>query len=178
MFLLNLSFSLPSSIHVHVCLSICLCLNIHVPVCTCVCVCVCVGPMCGSCILAVRPEPPPPPPPLQGSHHHGKTWKTWKMDKMNSMLEKIMEFDILKKNLEKSWNFKNLDHGKSWNFEKSNIRACVASKQHFLCKFVYDWKIKVGKMPANKHICHASGIYREIPGNNGKYWQISGFQLD
>ena len=22
-------------------------------------------------------------------------------------------------------------------------------------------------MPANKHICHASGIYREIPGNNG-----------
>ena len=27
---------------------------------------------------------------------------------------------------------------------------------------------KVGKMPANKHICHASGIYREIPGNNGK----------
>ena len=31
---------------------------------------------------------------------------------------------------------------------------------------------KVGKMQANKHICHASGIYREIPGNNGKYWQI------
>ena len=27
---------------------------------------------------------------------------------------------------------------------------------------------KVGKMPANKHICHASGIYGEIPGNNGK----------
>ena len=27
---------------------------------------------------------------------------------------------------------------------------------------------KVGKMPANKHICHASGIYREIPENNGK----------
>ena len=24
-------------------------------------------------------------------------------------------------------------------------------------------------MPANKHICHASGIYREIPGNTGKY---------
>ena len=31
---------------------------------------------------------------------------------------------------------------------------------------------KVGKMPANKHICHASGIYREIMENNGKYWQI------
>ena len=30
-------------------------------------------------------------------------------------------------------------------------------------------KSKVGKMPANKHICHASGIYR---GNTGKYWQI------
>ena len=33
----------------------------------------------------------------------------------------------------------------------------------------------VGKMPANKHICHASGIYRkyrEIMANNGKYWQI------
>ena len=52
----------------------------------------------------------------QGSHHHGKTWK---MDKMNSMHRKIMEFDILKKNLEKSWNFQNLDRGKSWDFEKS-----------------------------------------------------------
>ena len=31
---------------------------------------------------------------------------------------------------------------------------------------------KVGKMLANKHICHASGIYREISANNGKYWQI------
>ena len=31
---------------------------------------------------------------------------------------------------------------------------------------------KVGKMPANKHICHASGIYREIPGINGKKWKI------
>ena len=31
---------------------------------------------------------------------------------------------------------------------------------------------KVGKMPANKHICHASGIYREIMANKGKYWQI------
>ena len=29
------------------------------------------------------------------------------------------------------------------------------------------WADKVGKMPANKHICHASGIYLEIPGNNG-----------
>ena len=29
--------------------------------------------------------------------------------------------------------------------------------------------IKVGKMPANKHICHASGIY---PENTGKYWEI------
>ena len=38
----------------------------------------------------------------QGSHHHGKTWK---MDEMNSMHGKIMEFDVLKKNLEKSWNF-------------------------------------------------------------------------
>ena len=28
---------------------------------------------------------------------------------------------------------------------------------------------KVGKMPANKHVCHASGIYREIMGNTGKY---------
>ena len=27
---------------------------------------------------------------------------------------------------------------------------------------------KVGKMPVNKHIFHASGIYGEIPGNNGK----------
>ena len=43
--------------------------------------------------------------------------------------------------------------------------------------FLLRWSIprllnKVGKMPANKHICHASGIYREISGNNGKYWQI------
>ena len=44
---------------------------------------------------------------------------SWKMDKMNSMHGKIMEFDILKKNLEKSWNLKKLDHGKLWNFEKS-----------------------------------------------------------
>ena len=28
--------------------------------------------------------------------------------------------------------------------------------------------LKVDKMPANKHICHASGIYRDIPGNTGK----------
>ena len=33
-------------------------------------------------------------------------------------------------------------------------------------------------MPANKHICHAGGIYREIPGNNGKYYlQPSTFRL-
>ena len=36
-------------------------------------------------------------------------------------------------------------------------------------------------MPANKHICHASGIYREIPGimgNTGKYdLQPSSFRL-
>ena len=31
---------------------------------------------------------------------------------------------------------------------------------------------KVDKMPANKHICHASGIYWEILAYNGKYWQI------
>ena len=31
---------------------------------------------------------------------------------------------------------------------------------------------KVGKMPANKHICHASGIYQEILRNNGKKWEI------
>ena len=24
-------------------------------------------------------------------------------------------------------------------------------------------------MPANKYICHASGIYQEIQGNTGKY---------
>ena len=36
-----------------------------------------------------------------------------------SMHGKIMEFDILKKNLENSWNFKNLVHGKSLYFEKS-----------------------------------------------------------
>ena len=29
-----------------------------------------------------------------------------------------MEFDILKKGLEKSWNFTTFVHGKSWNFEK------------------------------------------------------------
>ena len=38
-----------------------------------------------------------------------------------------------------------------------------------LCIF---WRIKVGKMPANKHICHASGIYQELLANTGKYWQI------
>ena len=86
----KLSFSLPS-IHVYVCPSVCLmCLSINAYVCMCVCVCVrvcacvcvracvracararvraCVrvrvriGPMCGSCILAVGPGPPPPPP--------------------------------------------------------------------------------------------------------------------
>ena len=31
---------------------------------------------------------------------------------------------------------------------------------------------KVGKMPANKHICHASGIYQEIQGNTGNQWEI------
>ena len=40
---------------------------------------------------------------------------------------------------------------------------------------------KVGKMPANKHICHAGGIYREIlanNGNTGKYdLQPSTFRL-
>ena len=33
-------------------------------------------------------------------------------------------------------------------------------------------------MPANKHICHASGIYREIMENSGKYGlQPSTFRL-
>ena len=33
-------------------------------------------------------------------------------------------------------------------------------------------------MPANKHICHASGIYREIMDNTGKYdLQASTFRL-
>ena len=33
-------------------------------------------------------------------------------------------------------------------------------------------------MPANKHICHPSGIYREIMGNTGKYdLQPSTFRL-
>ena len=27
-------------------------------------------------------------------------------------------------------------------------------------------------MPANKHFCHASGIYREVSGNTGKYREI------
>ena len=30
---------------------------------------------------------------------------------------------------------------------------------------------KVGKVPAKKYICHASGIYQEIPENTGKYLQ-------
>ena len=34
--------------------------------------------------------------------------------------------------------------------------------------FSFVLSFKVGKMPANKHICHASGIYLEIPGNTGK----------
>ena len=33
-------------------------------------------------------------------------------------------------------------------------------------------KDKDGKMPANKHICHASGFYQEMMANSGKYWQI------
>ena len=33
-------------------------------------------------------------------------------------------------------------------------------------------------MPANKHICHVSGIYREIMENTGKYdKQLSTFRL-
>ena len=28
------------------------------------------------------------------------------------------------------------------------------------------------QMLANKHNCHASGIYWEIQGNTGKYWEI------
>ena len=48
----------------------------------------------------------------QGSLHHGKAWK---MDKMNSMIGKIMEFDILKKTLE--------NHGISniWIMENQGI---------------------------------------------------------
>ena len=38
-----------------------------------------------------------------------------------------------------------------------------------LIKQSFKVKTKVGKMPANKHICHASGIYQEIMANNGKY---------
>ena len=39
-------------------------------------------------------------------------------------------------------------------------------------------RCKVGKMPSNKHICHASGIYREIMENTGKYdLQSSTFKL-
>ena len=30
----------------------------------------------------------------------------------------------------------------------------------------------VGKMPANKHIWQASGIYQEIQGNTGNQWEI------
>ena len=37
---------------------------------------------------------------------------------------------------------------------------------------------KVGKMPASKHICHASGIYQEIMENTGQYdLQPSTFRL-
>ena len=45
-------------------------------------------------------------------------------------------------------------------------------KNIFLARLFSAQRGKVGKMPANKHICHASGIYREIMANNGKYWQI------
>ena len=40
----------------------------------------------------------------------------------------------------------------------------VADDDNFLCKYecASTWDFKVGKMSANKHICHASGIYREI----------------
>ena len=41
-------------------------------------------------------------------------------------------------------------------------------------QFIYVLRVvdKVGLMPTNKCICHASGIYRkyeQIPGNTGKY---------
>ena len=53
------------------------------------------------------------------------------------------------------------------------INSCYTVLMRGCFQLILDEPIsKVGKVPANKHICHASGIYWDILANNGKYWQI------
>ena len=68
--------------------------------------------------------------------------------------------------------FSKFFHRHSELIVKYNIGLKTLLQQGISEPIFYGDLVKVGKMPANKHICHASGIYREIMANNGKYWQI------
>ena len=68
--------------------------------------------------------------------------------------------------------------------EPSSTTSTVqpVSQVNIIVHFFSMFQNKVGKMQANKHICHASAIYREILANTDKYdlppWNFYARHLD